>query len=267
MALKAAASALKRIVSNVEVERKFNPGPKFTSLFANHTSHASHREKTPFAVRSHPGQLIRDTYYDTEDGHLGELGMWVRKRSVDVLPLNPARLTARANDGALWNAKLRLGGHFSNSLFVEFDGQSDVSREVLRITGAKTSLEDLRVVSDLQTRRSEWEVTQLADSTAPSAKMTIVVDAVTEAEAETEVGKYGIDEAAFNHLIGEVELFQEFVTEGKDDTEHEAHRKEIAAQRMKELEEFMLSHPDLFSTSPSPVGKLSAYETWKAKRT
>ncbi|KAI1208194.1 uncharacterized protein F4807DRAFT_431953 [Annulohypoxylon truncatum] len=264
MAFKIASSALKRIVSNVEVERKFNLGPKFTSIIENHTGH---REKIPFILRSHPGQVIRDTYYDTEDSHLEKLGMWVRRRSVNVLPLNPTRTIAGAKNGAQWNAKLRLGGHYSNSQFIEFDGKPDVSREVLRITDMKTKLEDLRVVSDLQTRRSEWEVTHLADGTPPSAKMTIVVDAVTEAEAEANTGKDGIDEAAFNHTIGEVELFQEIVTEGKDEAEHEAHRKEIGAQKMKELEEFMLSHPDLFSTSPSPIGKLTAYDTWKAERT
>ncbi|KAI0888086.1 uncharacterized protein GGS22DRAFT_155057 [Annulohypoxylon maeteangense] len=260
MASRIASSALKRIVSNVEVERKFNLGPKFTSLFANPTGY---QEKVPFVLRSHPQQLIRDTYYDTADGHLSELGMWVRKRSVDLLPLNPTERITGAKDGAQWNAKLRLAGHYMNSQFVEFDGRMDVSREVLRITENKKKLEDLQVVSDLQTRRSEWEVTQLADKIAPAAKMTIVVDAVTEAEAE--VDKERINKQTFNHIIGEVELFQELITEGEDDAEHEAHRKEIGAQRMKELEEFMLSHPEFFSTSPSPIGKLSAYDTWKAE--
>ncbi|KAI1458204.1 hypothetical protein F4805DRAFT_425881 [Annulohypoxylon moriforme] len=265
MASKVATSAMKRIASNVEVERKFNLGPKFASLF---TKHATSQEKVPFVLRSHPEQHIRDTYYDTEDGHLEKLGMWVRERSVNVLPLDPIGSTADAKNGAEWNAKLRIAGHFSNSQFVEFDGRTNVSREVLRITGNEKKLEDLSVVSDLLTRRSEWEVTKLANDMAPSAKMTVVVDEVTEAEAksETETGKDGIKEAAFHHVVGEVELFEELVTEDKDDAEHEAHRKDIGALRMKELEEFMSSHPELFSTSPSPVGKLSAYEAWKAER-
>ncbi|KAI1396775.1 hypothetical protein F4819DRAFT_500008 [Hypoxylon fuscum] len=271
MALKAAALTLKRIVSSVEVERKFNPGPKFASL-ANHIQSTprtqphqpfSHGEGVPFAALYHPGQLIRDTYYDTEDDHLSKLGLWVRQRSVnDLLPLGPTPPIAGSEDESQWNAKLRLGGHYNNSQFVEIDGKSKVSDEVLRTTGSKMKLEDLQVVSDLQTRREEWEVTQLADGTAPSAKMTIVLDVVTEAEA----GKNQIDESTFTHTIGEVELFEEVVTEGKENAEHEAYRKEIAAQRMKELEEFMAAHPDLFSTSPKPVGKLSAYEAWKTVR-
>ncbi|OTA57682.1 hypothetical protein K449DRAFT_132985 [Hypoxylon sp. EC38] len=269
MALKATASMLKRIVSNVEVERKFNPGPKFASLLASstrtstqgqHQEHINHDERLPFSVINHPGQLIRDTYYDTKDDHLCTLGLWVRQRNINILPLNSTLPITDHKDNTEWNAKVRLGGHFRNSQFVEYDGKKKVSEEVLRITNSKMRLEDLQVASDLQSRRTEWEVLRLADGKAPSAKMTIVVDEVTEA------GKENVDESAFNHTIGEVELFQEFVTEEKDDAEHEALRKEIAVQRMKELEEFMLAHPDIFSTDPKPIGKLSAYETWRTLR-
>ncbi|KAI0838124.1 hypothetical protein F5Y06DRAFT_296666 [Hypoxylon sp. FL0890] len=266
MVSKVAASTLKRIVSHVEVERKFNPGPKFTSLLTSYTwpslqrQHQSvnHKECAPFAVIDHPTQLIRDIYYDTEDGHLSTLGLWVRQRTVSILPLNPDLATASDEDKGEWNAKLRLGGYYRNSQFVEYDGKIKVSEEVLRITNSKVELEDLQVVSDLQTRRIEWEVMRLADGTAPPAKMTIIVDEVTEA------GKNVVDESSFNHTVGEVELFQEVVTDDKDDGEHEAYRKEIAVQRMRELEEFMLASPDLFCINPSPIGKLSAYETWRA---
>ncbi|KAI4858721.1 hypothetical protein F4820DRAFT_441886 [Hypoxylon rubiginosum] len=274
MTLKFGASTLKRIISNLEVEHKFNPGPKFSSCLANRAwnTYQTQRPKCPFTVLSRPDQLIRDTYYDTEDGLLSKLGLWVRQRYIHIPPPDPARLitgnqalaAATGNDtAAQWNAKSRLGGHYSNSQFVELDGKADVAREVLRITEAKTKLEDLRVTTDLQTRRSAWEVVGLVDGTAPSAKMTIVVDAVTEAEA----GEDGIDEhSPFNHTIGEVELFEEVITEGKGDAEHEAHRKAIAAQRTKELEEFILAHPNLFSTNPKPIGKLAAYNTWRAAR-
>ncbi|KAI0140023.1 hypothetical protein F4776DRAFT_615073 [Hypoxylon sp. NC0597] len=271
MALKAAASTLRRIVSNVEVERKFNPGPKFASLLTSsirtstqgqHQERISHNEKLPFSVINHPGQLIRDTYYDTKDDHLCTLGLWVRQRNINILPLNSTLPIADREDNTEWNAKVRLGGHFRNSQFVEYDGKKKVSEEVLRITNSKMRLEDLQVVSDLQSRRTEWEVVRLADGKAPSAKMTIIVDEVTEAGKE----KADESESAFNHTIGEVELFEEFVTEEKDDAEHEALRKEIATQRMGELEEFMLAHPDIFSTDPKPIGKLSAYETWRTLR-
>ncbi len=157
---------------------------------------------------------------------------------------------------------MRLAGHFNNSQFLEVDGKKNVSDEVLRITGSKTKLEDLQVVTDLQTRRSSWEVARLADGTTPSAEMTIVMDEVTEAKAS----KDGSGKSAFAHTIGEVELFQEFVTEGKDNAEHETQRKRIAAQRMEELKEFMATNPDLFATTPAPIGKLTAYDTWKNTR-
>ncbi|KAI1125704.1 hypothetical protein F5Y10DRAFT_294386 [Nemania abortiva] len=284
--LKFAAPQLKRIVSNVEVERKFNPGPKFASLFLNNDKTKSEtqsrklcntQEGLPFTVARLPGQLIRDTYYDTHDHELCNLRkLWVRQRQVSSLPDNPSQLE---NDQSLeacgeciapsaishsgkseWNAKLRVAGHFNNSQFVEFDGKENVSAEILRVSAMKTKLEDLQVTVDLQTRRLSWEVTQLADGTMPSAKMTIVLDEVTE----TAVSVEGSSNPAFMHTIGEVELFQQVMTGNKDDAEHEIYRKEVAAQRMEELKEFVLGNPDLFSTSPKPIGKLSAYDAWKA---
>ncbi|KAI0116378.1 hypothetical protein GGR51DRAFT_574687 [Nemania sp. FL0031] len=302
---KFAAPQLRRIVSNVEVERKFNPGPKFASLFFNNNRTKtetqslkvlSAHEGLPFTILRLPGQLIRDIYYDTHDDELCRLrGLWVRQRRISVLPHDPFQIEKNLNgdvtsecikslavddrlvnsilfpsrfgwssfrDKAEWNAKLRVGGHFNNSQFVEFDGKENVSAEILRASEMKTKLEDLQVTVDLQTRRQSWEVTQLADGTTPSAKMTVVLDEVTETDASVD----GSDDSAFLHTIGEVELFQQLVTEDKDDTEHELYRKEIAAKRMEELKEFVLGNPDLFSTTPKPVGKLSAYEAWKASR-
>ncbi|KAI1409330.1 hypothetical protein F5Y13DRAFT_170191 [Hypoxylon sp. FL1857] len=268
MALKAAAATLKRIVSNVEVERKFNPGSKFTSLLASYTltslqgqpQGSANRRGLPFAVINQPGQLIRDTYYDTQESHLCALGLWIRQRTVNTLPLGPDQATADRKGDAEWNAKVRLGGNFGNSQFAEYDGKAKVAEEVLRITNSKMRLEDLQVASDLLTRRTGWKVVRLADGTAPEAEMTIVVDEVTEADGDKD------EKSAFKHTIGEVELFQEVVTDEKDKEEHEAYRKEISAQMMGELEEFMLAHPDLFSTNPKPIGKLSAYDTWRAAR-
>ncbi|KAJ8133174.1 hypothetical protein O1611_g449 [Lasiodiplodia mahajangana] len=286
--LKFAAPQLRRIVSNVEVERKFNPGPKFASLFLNNNPAKPQTqsreaygklEAWPFTVLRLPGQLIRDIYYDTHDDELCRLrGLWVRQRQVSVLPHSPfqlenypsggvsgdcAKLPAMDHsDKAQWNAKLRVGGHFNNSQFVEFDGKENVSAEILRASEMKTKLEDLQVTVDLQTRRQSWEVTQLANGATPSAKMTVVMDEVTEADASAA----GPEESTFLHTIGEVELFQQLVTEDKEDAEHELYRKEVAAQRMAELKEFVLENPDLFSTTPKPIGKLSAYEAWKASR-
>ncbi|TGJ83839.1 hypothetical protein E0Z10_g4922 [Xylaria hypoxylon] len=282
--LKRASLRPKCIVSKVEVERKFNLGPKFASIFlsedwtkpqAQGRKIYIDKESFSFTVIRQPVEIIRDTYYDMQNGQLSQLGLWVRQRHVHVSPLDPSRQKSRQDlQAALectlepstgdskksrWNAKLRIGGHFNDSQFTEFDGKKIVSDQVLRITERRTKLEDLQVFTDLQTQRFSWEVTQLADGTTPSAKMTIVVDEVTEAHAS----KGRSDKSAFTHTIGEVELFKEFVTEGNDRAEHEAERKKVADHRMWELKEFMLAHPDLFATTPKPIGKLTAYDTWK----
>ncbi|KAI0198512.1 hypothetical protein F4808DRAFT_462802 [Astrocystis sublimbata] len=139
---------------------------------------------------------------------------------------------------------LQLGGHYNNSEFVEIDGKKKVSDEVLRITGASTRLEDLQVVTDLRTKRLAWEVARLADGKKPSAKITIVMDEVTEASATATNDTP--TESAFTHIIGE--------------------RKKIAALRMGELKDFMMANSKLFATTPTPVGKLTAYEMWKGSR-
>ncbi|KAI1158974.1 hypothetical protein F5B18DRAFT_638721 [Nemania serpens] len=94
--------------------------------------------------------------------------------------------------------------------------------------------------------------------------MTIVMDEVTEARA-TAVND-APTESAFTHVIGEVELFQDFATEGVDKAAHETQRKKIAALGMGELKEFIMANSKLFATTPTPVGKLTAYEMWKGSR-
>ncbi|KAI0809709.1 hypothetical protein GGR55DRAFT_648922 [Xylaria sp. FL0064] len=283
---KVAALRLRRIISKVEVERKFNLGPDFASTFlpkdwatpeALRLKVHNNRTGSSFTAVRQPGQIIRDIYYDTQDHRLSHLGLWVRQRHVEVLLDSSKQKCNQRREAAeqahsvpatgnsqkpRWNAKLRLGGHFNNSQFVEIDGKKNVSDEVLRITESTTKLENLQIVTDLRTRRSSWEIEQLDDGERPSTKMEIVVDKVTEAQAREDDS----DKSAFAHTIGEVELFEEFMTEDKDDAEHETLRKILAAQRMKELKEFMVENQGLFATTPSPIGKLSAYYTWKSTR-
>ncbi|KAI0379463.1 hypothetical protein F5Y04DRAFT_290353 [Hypomontagnella monticulosa] len=274
MALKASASVLKRIVSNIEVEHKFNPGPMFSSYIANNTWHLNKEQPTQglFSVVKQPHQVIRDTYYDTEDGLLGKLGLWVRQRHIHIQPGDTAQLLTcldamapPVKDGNQphWNAKSRLGGHYSSSQFVELYGKADVAEEVMRITKKKMKLEDLRVVSDLQTRRCIWKVKELSGGKPTPADMTIVIDDVTEAKTgENEIDQH----PAFSHTVGEIEFAEDVITEDKGDAEHEAYRKEVAELRRMDLMKFMLEHPELFSITPKPVGKLTAYDLWRAAR-
>lgn len=287
-----ALRALKKIVTRVEVERKFNPGPQFRDAFPpfhmamsrrrefRHQPLVGRHEGPSFTVSCQPWRIIRDTYYDTVDGHLAKLGLWVRRRQNDVpsefvthrlnpnqdgpdCGQSPAPATHIDPDPEReWNAKLRLAGHFNDSQFAEIYGERDVSKEVLRITDNTLKLEDLHVVADLQTRRSNWEIKQLPGGTAPSARMTVVLDTVSEAPASPNSTP---GTPRFSHTIGEVELFGSVKTEDKDSAEHDAYRKEISAQWMEELEGFMEAYPTVFSTNPKPLGKLSAYYGWKSR--
>ncbi|GAW14920.1 hypothetical protein ANO14919_043250 [Xylariales sp. No.14919] len=272
---KGAALLVNRIVSKVEVERKFNLGPKFASTFLSKDWTKSRLQRLnvynkqgnySFAVLRQPSVIIRDTYYDTQGDQLSNLGLWVRQRHVQHLPLETSQEnivhSLKDRDSSQWNAKLRLGGHFNNSQFAEFDGKENVSDQVLQITNQKTKLEDLHVVSDLQTLRSSWEVTHLAGDIIPESTITMVLDEVTEAQAKGDE----LSKPAFTHTIAELESFEELVTEGKDSAEHEAERTKLAVQRMEELKEFMLANAALFPTTPKPIGKLTAYYTWKNTR-
>ncbi|KAI0870574.1 hypothetical protein GGS24DRAFT_510730 [Hypoxylon argillaceum] len=266
-----AAQQLKRLVSNVEVERKFYPGPKFASFFLDGDSTQlqnqqgqvlKSKKSLPFTAVRQPGQLIHDTYYDTGDDGLSKmLGVWVRQRHVSVLPDNASSIL-NDNEKGECNAKLRIGGNITDSQHVGIGGKENVSNELRRLTAEKAELKDLEVTADLQTRRFSWEVTHLIDGTPPAAKMTIVLDEVTE----TNPGEGEDRELPFRLSVGEVELFQQFVTEGVNDEEHERQRKEAATQRMNELEQFMLVNPKLFKTNPEPMTTLTAYEVWQAVR-
>ncbi|RYP40504.1 hypothetical protein DL767_001633 [Monosporascus sp. MG133] len=132
------------------------PGLSFVSLLSSHLwakrkaqsrETFDHQEEAPS-----PCSASRDsssaTRTTTEDSHLSNLGFWVRQRYVQahVLPLHSLRVeVADGKSKAEWNAKLRVGGHFTNSKCVEFNGKKNALREVLRISGARTRLEDLQV--------------------------------------------------------------------------------------------------------------------------
>jgi hypothetical protein len=94
---KIGASRLTRIVSTVEVERKFNLGPNFASVFLSEDwtqSRTRHRKVynnqggPSFIAANLPGEIIRDIYYDTQNGRLSTLGLWVRQRQAQSFPLD-----------------------------------------------------------------------------------------------------------------------------------------------------------------------------------
>ncbi|KAI0977529.1 hypothetical protein F4678DRAFT_455675 [Xylaria arbuscula] len=86
---KIGALRLTRIVSKVEVERKFNLGPNFASVFLSedwtqlqtrYCKVYNNQGGPSFIAANLLGEIICDIYYDIQNGRLSTLGLWVRQR-------------------------------------------------------------------------------------------------------------------------------------------------------------------------------------------
>ncbi|KAK7018334.1 hypothetical protein R3P38DRAFT_1297775 [Favolaschia claudopus] len=175
--------------ATIEVERKFLP-PRILM-------HALTRSLTPalpmppllppsIARRMrmhHPAvDFVRDVYYDRADEGLAAKGLWIRRRSV----CGPAPYFVTSS----WEAKVRVGGDFTASQFVEVDGAAAVEREIFRVLGdPSVSLhkidEHLRTISDLTTRRlsARLELTSSEEESSlstPLRNLTVAVDEVIQ---------------------------------------------------------------------------------------
>ncbi|KAJ7222766.1 hypothetical protein B0H12DRAFT_1224102 [Mycena haematopus] len=245
-------------------------------------THISCRDRAQIPPNAPP---LYDVYYDRHDGRLVAEGLWVRRRSVFFA----GRSTSSSISS--WEAKVRVGGNFAASQFVEVQGAEAVEREMRRALGGghvavdKIS-EHLSVMSDLTTRRlsGRLELRNEGDDSDALEKLTVVIDQVVEtirgyfaaARAVLERNVAGnSDKNLFFHEIGEVELMEKICTEpgafAENQAEHQAdehdlRRKTVAATRAAQLEAFMRAHPALFPMTPQPRGKLEAYFVWLEER-
>ncbi|KAF8162406.1 hypothetical protein K438DRAFT_1858547 [Mycena galopus ATCC 62051] len=276
---------LSTLISKVEIERKFLP----TRLLLHALTQTAVPTLPPSITRAHPApvEFIRDVYYDRHDERLAAEGIWVRRRSVVV---------GGGSSTSSWEAKVRVGGDFTASQFLEVEGVEAVERQMQRVLGGDRVAVDkigehLAVMSDLTTRRLSGRLElrdEKNDEPEGLKNLTVAIDQVVEttggdfaaARAVLEQIPAGRDGDSnltrpihsspdvFFHEIGELELMEEIRTEGEnqDEDKHETRRKAVAAARAAQLEAFMRAHPTLFPMTPRPRGKLNAYAAWREER-
>ncbi|KAJ6553088.1 hypothetical protein B0H19DRAFT_1155602 [Mycena capillaripes] len=251
-----ASRFLSTLVSKIEIERKFLPTRPLLHALTRTTAVPT---LPPSIARAHPAAVhfIRDVYYDRHDWRLAGEGLWVRRRSVVVGGGSTTSSTSS------WEAKVRVGGDFAASQFVEVEGAEAVEREMQRVLGGDRVAVDnigehLVAMCDLTTRRLSGRL-ELRDedddhdaAEGPLQNLTVAIDQVVEttsgdfaaARAVLErmpAGRDGDGDGnltstihsspdRFFHEIGELELMEEVRTEagplGKNQAELQAHKHE-----------------------------------------
>ncbi|KAJ6466043.1 hypothetical protein C8R47DRAFT_1154281 [Mycena vitilis] len=259
------------LTSKIEIERKFIP----TRPLLHALTRTGATSSLPRSIaRAHPTAVhfIRDIYYDRPDWRLAAEGLWVRRRSV--------ALDVSGTSTSSWEAKVRVGGDFAASQFVEVEGAAAVEREMQRaLGGAHVPMDDIRehldIKCDLTTRRLSGELELRCEEESGLKNLTVAIDQVIEtSNGDFTAARAMLERIAtsdsdvhsrpdlFFHEVGELELMEEVRTEVG---EHEARRKSVAAVRAAQLETFMRAHPALFPMTPRPRGKLDAYFTRKER--
>lgn len=213
--------------ATLEVERKFAPTPISIQQLATNAG------TPPFASLIRQGTTnLEDAYYDTADEALCKAGVWLRRR------------------GDKWEAKIRVGGDFTNSAFEEVTNVKDISAMLARLVpGAALDPHDglmggrIEEVAMLVSERNKFLVDE---------KFTVV-----------------LDKTDFGHVVGEVELERAVSAAGeKDDAgDQSEHRKraQMIAEMDQEIDEFMKQYVWAFPPG-RPVGKLSAYFALKQRQ-
>lgn len=221
-----APTAPSTTTTTLEVERKFAPTPTSIRLLATNAGPA------PFQSLVAQGRRqFQDVYYDTPAAHLSDAGVWLRRR------------------GPVWEAKVRVGGNYTNSAFHEVTGVAAISallRELVPGGGA---------VLDAVRGPQGGGLQQLAAFV--SDRRTFLAD-----------GKFTVvlDSTDFGHVVGEVELERALAAkpEGEEGGEagevraSETSRADMIADMDREIDHFMKRYDWAFPAG-KPVGKLSAY--------
>lgn len=216
--------------SILEIERKF--APTKTSM----QQIASNSGTPPFKSLIHHGTTnLEDLYYDTANEVLCRAGVWLRRR------------------GDRWEAKVRVGGDFTNSAFEEITNVKDISAMLGKLVPGAT-LDP----HDGPTGGQVLEVAKLV-----SERNKFLVD-----------GKYTVvlDVTDFGHVVGEVELERRIAVTGevegdttKTKGEDQVKRAQIIVEMDREIDDFMKSYVWAFPPG-KPVGKLSAYFALKQRK-
>lgn len=257
------------IVSRLEVERKFVPSPllkKYASEVATtpriHITPGARYNPSVILTRL-PRKRITDKYFDHK-GRLEQKGIWVRWRKEQTV----------AHDGTntittqiYWEAKVKQGGNFLDSQFVEVKGR-DAVEVLMAKAGVCHSIYDLSFQLGFVADRVGWAVNGYdGEEEADEAAMSLVLDTMT-ATLEGRNGEYS---TIMNHQVAELELEKIITTSFEDQNDvctadvsaiDSKHRVACAfqAKAMREqLTTFKSAHPTLFHTSESPISKITAY--------
>lgn len=194
----------------LEVERKFC-SLAVENLVAN-------TGQPPFKIlHALPQRTIHDVYYDDPSRSLINAGIWVRRRN------------------GSWEAKIKKGGDFTNSMFEELSGPDLVRRCVQDVIGKDASENDLfglDAIATLSTVRQSW----IADG-----EFNIVCDVMD-----------------FGHTVGEVELQEDFHCSPTANTSKESQIREKMTEMDKKIGAFMNRYHWAFRPG-IPKGKLMAY--------
>ena len=194
----------------LEVERKFC-SLAVPDLVAN-------TGQPPFKiVHTLAQRTIHDVYYDNPSRSLIKAGIWVRRRN------------------GSWEAKVKKGGDFINSMFEELSGPDLVRRCVQDVIGKGASEKDffgLDAIATLSTVRQSW----IADG-----EFKIVFDTMN-----------------FGHTVGEVELQEDFHFSPTANGSKEDQIREKMTEMDKRIEVFMDRYHWAFRPGV-PKGKLMAY--------
>ncbi|KAJ7637366.1 hypothetical protein DFH06DRAFT_1138978 [Mycena polygramma] len=279
------------LTSKIEIERKFLPTRPLLHALQQRTTTTPTLPRS--IARAHPAAVhfIRDVYYDRPDWRLAAEGLWVRRRSVFS--------GAVSSQTSTWEAKVRVGGDFAASQFVEVEGAEAVESEIQRALGGGRVAVDkigqhLGTMCDLTTRRLSGKLElryeddgdKIAAQPLRLQNLTVAIDQVVETASGDFAAARAILERMdgsrdstmrsssefFFHEIGELEHMEEVRTEAASLTEkdqaheHETRRKAVAAARAAQLESFMRAHPAVFPMTPPPRGKLAAYFAWRDER-
>jgi thiamine-triphosphatase len=139
----------------------------------------------------------------------------------------------------VWEAKIRAGGDFINSAFMEVDGNNAVKEVIsqnLTVSADGLSIEEmLEPCAEFVTKRESW----MMDSRF----------------------KVDVDTTDFGHMIGEVELTGTLRYANGENGEEEEEREKLKQKMDQDIKAFMQSYPQAFPAG-RPLGKLSAYFRW-----
>ena len=178
------ALSSRSIISKLEVERKFVPSPllkKYASEVATlprtHVAPAAGHSQSVTLTRL-PRKRITNKYFDHK-GQLEQKGIWVRWRKEQTTTHDGANIITSQTS---WEAKVKQGGTFLDSQFLEAKGR-DAVEDLMAQADVCRSIYDLKFQLGFVADRVGWTVNGCNGEKAldDTAAMSLVLDTMTTA--------------------------------------------------------------------------------------